>query len=51
VKGVAIEVASNFNFLGSVMNGERDCADEVERKIVLGEKAMAGGQNKIWKLD
>jgi len=48
VKGVNIEVVSNFNFFGSVINREGDCADEVKRRIMLGKKAM-GGLNKIQK--
>jgi len=48
VKGVDIEVVPYFNFLGSTINRERDCADEVKRRIVLGKKAM-GGLNKIRK--
>jgi len=38
VKGVDIEVVSNFNFLGSVINREGDYADVVKRRL-----------NKIWK--
>jgi len=33
VKGEDIEVASNFNLLGSVINREEDCADEVKKRI------------------
>jgi len=45
---VDIEVVTNLNFNGSVINREGDCADEVKGRIVLRKKAM-GGLNKIWK--
>jgi exonuclease III len=43
-----IEVVKNFVMLGSVIEEDGDCREEVARRVNLGRAAM-GGLSKIWK--
>uniref|UniRef100_A0A8D2IYD5 Reverse transcriptase domain-containing protein n=1 Tax=Varanus komodoensis TaxID=61221 RepID=A0A8D2IYD5_VARKO len=41
IDGEEMEVVANFIFLGSKIIADRDCSQEIKRRLLLGRKAMA----------
>ncbi|KAF7251528.1 Craniofacial development protein 2 [Varanus komodoensis] len=41
IDGEEMEVVTNFIFLGSKITSDRDCSQEIKRRLLLGRKAVA----------
>ena len=41
IDGENVETVSDFIFLGSKINVDRDCSHEIKRRLLLGRKAMS----------
>ena len=48
INGVELEVVRSFVFLGSTIEEDGDCKEEIKRRFALGRASM-GGLEKIWK--
>ena len=48
INGVELEVVRSFVFLGSTIEEDGDCKEEIKRRLALGRASM-GGLEKIWK--
>ena len=40
INGETMETVTNFIFLGSKINADGDCSNEIKRYLLLGRKAM-----------
>ena len=40
IDGETVEIASDFNFLGSKITADGNCSHEIKRRLLLGRKAM-----------
>ena len=40
IDGETVEIVADFIFLGSKINADGDCSDEIKRRLLLGRKVM-----------
>ena len=40
IDGETVEIVADFSFLGAKITADGDCSHEIERRLVLGRKAM-----------
>ena len=48
IDGETMETVTNFIFLGSKIMADGDCSHEIQRRLLLGRKAMTN-LDSIWK--
>ncbi|KAF7251640.1 Calmin [Varanus komodoensis] len=51
IDGEEMEVVKDFIFLGSKITADRDCSQEIKRRLLLGRKAMANLDNILKSRD
>ena len=48
INNVDLEIVRSFVFLGSTIEEDGDCKEEIKRRLALGRASMSG-LDKIWK--
>ena len=51
IDGETVETVADFNFGGSKITADGDCSHEIERRLLLGRKAMANLDSVIKNRD